>query len=387
MANPTTTVQPGDLIRADLFNQLFSQLAALDHRVTALEIAGGPGGGSVLIISVIPSGPIRVGEEMRLVGQSFGYAIGATRVFVDGIRVLIFKSGSNDQNLVFDVPDIPNVPASGKPVTLSVSNQTTTDVRTIVVLPPQVALGGTVDVGFEGVNPATIMAGQAATFRYKVRSRANQPAQFLIAANVSGPPNLGEWQSQVKVLNDDESENAARTIALDPGQEKFFKVRLTQVPGVPPNAAFGLTTSAGAAGVSATPDSRPFTVGQAADQPDPTITLAFQSSVPPSAMSGNTLSVAQGGAAKVSFLATFVATGNYHVASDVTAGSGWTITLAISTPADFQVTDADLASPPFQRLIEFVVHAQSASATGAANFRVEHVGGLKRTFPVNLARL
>jgi hypothetical protein len=387
MANPTTTVMPGDLIRADLINQLFNQLAALDQRITSLEISGGPGGGSVLITTVIPSGPIRVGEEMQLIGQSFGYSIGANRVFVDGTRVLIFKSGSNDQTLIFNIPDLPNVPANGRPVTLSVSNQTTTDTRTIVVLPPQVALGGTVDVSFESVNPATILAGQPATFRYKVKSRANQAAQFLVSSNVTGVPNASDWQSVLKVLNDDESENGPRTIALDPNQEKFFKIRLTSVPAVPPNAVFTLATSAGAQGISSTPDSRPLTVGQAVEPPDPTITLAFLASVPPSAMSGNTLSIAQGGAAKVSFMATFIATGSYHIAREVTAGTGWTIDIAATTPTDFQVTEADLASPPHQRLVEFIVHAQAASATGKANFRVEHVSGLKRTFPVNLALL
>lgn len=383
MANSTITVQPGDLIRADLFNQLVSQLAALDQRITALEIAGGPGGGSVLIVSIIPSGPIRVGQEMRLIGQNFGFAIGANRVFVDGIRVLIFKAGSNDQNLIFDIPDVPNVPAIGKPVTLSVSNQTTSDIRTIVVLPPQIALGGGVDISFESVSPSTIVAGQPATFRYKVGSRANQSAQFLISSNVSGVPNVNDWQSVLKILNDDESENVARTIALDPGQEKFFKVRLTAVPATPPNAAFTLATSAGAQGVSMTPDSRPFTVGQAVEQPDPTFTFVPFSSVPPSALSGNTLSVAQGGTAKISFKAVFTATGSYHVARDVT-GAGWTIDIAATTQTDFQIADGDLSMP---RLIEFIVRAQGASATGKASFRVERSGGLKRISPINLALL
>jgi hypothetical protein len=386
MANATTTVMPGDLIRADLINQLFNQLAALDQRVTSLEIAGGPVGGSVLVTTVIPSGPIRVGEEMRLIGQNFGYSIGANRVFVDGIRVLAFKTGSNDQTQIFDIPDIPNVPANGKPVTLSVSNQTTTDSRTIVVLPPQVALGGTVDISFESVNPAIISAGQPATFRYKVGSRANQSAQFLLASTVSGVPNASDWQAVLKILNDDESENTTRTIALDPNQEKFFKVRLTSVPASPANATFTLTTSAGAQGVSSTPDSRPLTVGQPVEQPDPTITLVPLGSVPPSALSGNTLSIAQGGAAKVSFMATFIATGSYHVASDVT-GAGWTITTAPTTLIDFPIGDADLANPPCQRLVEFIVHATAASATGKATFRVEHVGGLKKTVPINLALL
>ena len=382
-----TSVNPGDLIRAELMTDILGKLVSLDQRISSLE-ATSPTTIGLLITTIIPGGPIRVNEEMQVLGQNFGVSIGAHRVFIDGTRVLNFKSGTTDQKLVFDVPDVPNVPQAGKPAVMSVSNQTQTELRTINLLPMQIPLGGNVDITYQSVQPTTIVAGGAATFRYKVRSRANQQTQFTLSGTVSGVPNAADWQNQVRILNDDNSENAARTITLAPLQEAFFKVRINVVPATP--ATFTLTANAGATGVVSTPAGRSFTIGQANEDPDPSTSFNFQSAIPPAAFAGGTLTLAKGASSQISLLASFTTPGFFRVTHGVTQGTGWTTVPALGTPTvDFEVKAEDL-SPP--RVYPFIVTATAAaSATGKAEFRLERlVGGLgsasgpKQIFPISL---
>lgn len=380
-----TKVNPGDLIRADMVTEMLGLLLSLDQRVNVLELTSGPATG-LFITSIIPAGPIRVGEEMQILGQNFGFSIGAHRVFIDGVQVLSFKTGSTDQKLIFTVPDIANVPVTGKAVTLSVSNQTATEVRTLNVLPMQIAVGGNVDVSFDSVLPTTILPGGAATFRYKVRSRANQQAQFTLSGTVSGVPNQSAWQSQIHILRDDGTENAAKTITLQPLEEQFFKVQIAIVPATP--ATFTLTANAVATGVLSTPATGSFTVNQIINPPDPTTSLKFQSASPGSAFAAGILTRPKGAAAQITLLATFTATGTFRVTHGVVQGTGWTTAAGLGTPQnDFDVTGADLQTGPQQRIYPFIITATAAaSASGRVELRLERVGGsgLKQVFSFDL---
>ena len=384
MALPTK-VNPGDLIRADMVTEILGLVLSLEQRVSILELTSGPATG-LLITTVIPGGPVRIGEEMQILGQNFGFSIGAHRVFVDGLQVLAFKAGSSDQKLVFNIPDVTGVPAAGKPVTLSVSNQTTTDVRTIHVLPAQIAVGGNVDVSFDSVAPSTIVPGAQAVFRYRVRSRANQQAEFTLSGTVSNVPNQSAWQSQISILRDDDSVNTPRTITLDPLEEQFFKVRIAVVPSSP--ATFTMTANAAATGVLSTPASGSFPVNAPIEPPDPTTTLDFQSANPMTSFAGGTLTRPRGAAAQITLLAGFTAMGTFRVTHGVVEGTGWTTAPGVGTPQiNFEVTSADLQTVPHQRVFPFVITATgAASATGRAELRLERVGGsgLKQVFSLNL---
>lgn len=384
MALPTK-VNPGDLIRADVVTEMLGLLLSLDQRVSILELTSGPATG-LFITSIIPAGSVRVGEEMEIRGQNFGFSIGAHRVFLDGVQVLAFKPGSSDQKLILNVPDLPGIPPTGKAVVLSVSNQTATDIRTINVLPPQIAVGGNVDVSFDSVLPTTIVPGGAATFRYKVRSRANQQAQFTLSGTVSGVPNQNAWQSQVHIQRDDGAENTAKTITLQPLEEQFFKVQIAVVPATP--ATFTLTANAVATGVLSTPATGSFSVNQVIDPPDPTTSLNFQSANPASSFVGGTLTRPRGAAAQITLLANFTATGTFRVTHGVVQGTGWTTAAALGTPQNnFDVTSGDLVTVPHQRIFPFIITATgTASATGRVELRLERVGGsgLKQIFSFDL---
>lgn len=389
MAIRPERVMPGDLITTDLMNSILSELLSLDGRLSSLETTE-PTDAGLAITGLIPAGPIRIGEELRIQGRNFGFSIGAHRVYIDGVRVLTFKQGSDNQNLLFDVPNIPNIPPEGKAVVLSVSNQTSTEIRTVVVLPLQIALGGNVDVSFESVNPATPLAGSAATFRYKVKSRANQPAQFLITPTITVSSNQQEWNDALQVLDDNGNQIVSKMIAVAPQEEKFFRIRLSTVPASPAAATFTLAVSAGAAGVTATADSRPFTVGQAAEQQDSTISLNFFSATPPGAFSGGTVRLAQGGVGKITLIAEFHVVGTYTITPAILSGTGWTAERsAATTPETIPISSTDLDNPQVTatRNLDFIMRATAgATATGQAEYRVQRQGQTnRRTLRLNLA--
>ena len=123
MANIPNHVEPGDIVKSVEFNGIVDVLQDLTVRVLALE-SGGASGGGVAIFSVAPEGDLRVGQEVTIFGRNFGYSIGAQRVFFNSVRVTIFKTGSSDEKLIIEIPDVPGVSESGTPVTLSATNFT-----------------------------------------------------------------------------------------------------------------------------------------------------------------------------------------------------------------------------------------------------------------------
>jgi hypothetical protein len=385
------TVSAGDLIRAEVMNQIISALNSLDNRITALEVVG-PSTPGLIITNIIPNGPVRISEQMEILGHNFGFSTGGLRLFLDGIRILDFRDGTSDDQLIYQVPVIPNVPDAGKAVMLSVSNQTQTENRTVVVLPQQIALGGNADVTFQSATPATLVANQPATFRYKVKSRANQQATFTIPATVSGVPNASDWNNVLVVLNDDDSANSAKTVSLAADEEKFFKVRLIAVPATPPNAVFTLAVTVQASGVTATPDSRNFTVGQPAELQDASIDLNFFGSVPPAAFSGGTIRLAPGGQMKIVLIAQFhtVQTLNYSLTQGIVTGSGWTVERNTANTSDTISIDAAevVGATGATRHPEFIVRSQAGSAnSGQVFFQLLKQGGtVPRKLTLNLGR-
>src|SRR6185369_1788293 len=91
-----------------------------EARITALEGAV-PVGGAVVITAVVPSGPVHLGDELRLIGRNFGIAA-LNSININGTPVTGFKPGSSDTLLIFNVPAVQGVPAQGQTATLNLSN-------------------------------------------------------------------------------------------------------------------------------------------------------------------------------------------------------------------------------------------------------------------------
>lgn len=113
-------VQPGDLIRAEDWNTVVDDMAALDARLRILESMI-PGADGRIAITDLPS-EVHVHDVLVIGGLNFGVP-GENNVTFDGDnRVTDFLS-ANDRMLALRVPPI-SVPISGKTVNLTVTNAT-----------------------------------------------------------------------------------------------------------------------------------------------------------------------------------------------------------------------------------------------------------------------
>jgi hypothetical protein len=167
-------------------------------------------------------------------------------------------------------------------------------------------------------------------------------------------------------------------LLLAANQSRFVKVQITSVPALPANAPFTLAVSAVAPGVTANPDTRGFTVGQASPPQDTTIDVFDISSATPAAnLSGTTVQLSAGGGVRVSCRVHFTVAGVYDVTAALTTGANWTADRnLVSTPATYTIGAADLGNPSAFQNPEFIIRAAAsgASSTGAVELRMQREG-------------
>lgn len=385
-------VAPGQLIVSSLMNLILDKINSIDDRVTALE-GGSSSSGAAVITGILPSGPIQVGQALTVSGQNFGFSIGAQQVFIDTVQVNAFQAGSSDQQLDFVIPaSISDVPAQGRSATLSISNGIAPPAKKTIFLLPAFVLTGGVDVNYVGPITGVITPNQAATFQFSIKSRASLDAIYAIQPVVTGPANASAFNSNLQVLDDTQAVIASKSIQLFAGQQKTFFVSINPVP-VGSTGSFDLAVNASAGTVSGGSGSQTLTVGQAAPQPDTTITLNFSNAVFLPANNGSATQTqiqlkasAQG---KITLQATFTVAGTYDVTAVVTSGSNWSAQLFAQTtvtPVVIGAADLNNANHVANRLLDFLVApAANASASGKVEFRVKNQAVTPlRTYPMNL---
>src|SRR4051812_9693892 len=100
MAITIPPVQPGDLIKAEVWNSLIQQLADLDRRLALLEGIT-PGSGSKLAITGLSQTTARVGDKITVFGVNFGIPL-LNLISIDSTNVstnAIDTAQSNDRQL------------------------------------------------------------------------------------------------------------------------------------------------------------------------------------------------------------------------------------------------------------------------------------------------
>lgn len=313
------TVQPGDLITADTWNNIISTLLALDARLTALESVT-PGGGGQLAITSLSATTLNVGDPLTIFGVNFGQpSRNAVTLSINGQTTLVpagsYDLASDDKHLRFPIPVVGGL-GSGGLVHMQVLNPNGQDARDITVNPSVPTL------------PTGNLAVTLADFKNN-NSASNQvdsPGSFLLTFNIKAFTtrqdnyNLLLTPSVGTAVYVDDSQNPISPavvplpVTQSAGHGVDVKVRLTLPTGIAVHTKGSVTLQATSqlnpTGVQQTSGPQPFSVG------DPIPTMG-------------TIGLATTGATGVTN-GTFDSQG----ALNVTAGVECTLDLIANMPAD-----------------------------------------------------
>lgn len=324
MASELHEVQPGDLVRSDYFNAIVAALEDLRTRVATLEGASPSPPADELVIGSVSPRTVRMGEQLTVDGQNFGWSTGATVVFLGERLITAFTSGSNTR-LVFTVPDLPGFPATGQPLQLAISNATDTDTDTVNVLPRVVEPEGDVAIAYVGTDPETPAAGLL-LIEYELTSHVSTDVEVTLT------PVISTGWSPVRILaGSPAAPLASNRLPLARLESRSVFVEVTVPSTVGAGTPFTVELRGAAAGVTVATDTRPFAIGEAAPQEDETIDL--------SAPDGTELSVARNDTHFFELQCQFAETGNYDLSADFDpAASGWLLDVS-DVPSPIEITD------------------------------------------------
>lgn len=119
LARTERQVRPGDLITADLMNQVLAELEDLRVRVVQME-GGTTLSGTAEIIEPNPSRTLRIGERLLIVGKGLGTD---SKVKIEEALIEAFEPGSDDNLLIVSaIPSVANISETGRLVSLQVNN-------------------------------------------------------------------------------------------------------------------------------------------------------------------------------------------------------------------------------------------------------------------------
>lgn len=190
MTVPVQRVQPGDLITSSFVNSLIDTLVDLDRRIASLE-AGVTTSRQMMIFSPTPTDTFHVGDEMRILGQGFGIPALNTVTFDNTARVATFKTGSSENLLIIDVPNL-ILPQQGKVVTMAVSNATGFAQTSFNLLPevPKLPVG-TISMN-QVASPQQLVQAPGFDLFYNVGAAVNLAETYVVGAQLTNAPG---WQA------------------------------------------------------------------------------------------------------------------------------------------------------------------------------------------------
>ncbi|HEX8380605.1 MAG TPA: IPT/TIG domain-containing protein [Allosphingosinicella sp.] len=209
-------VAPGDLITAELFNQVLSDLNGLAIRVAALEgVAGGP-----VIERIDPATTDKPAASLiTIVGRNFFPDDVDTFVSFGTVKISDFAVESDSTHLILPIPvSLDGLPADF-PVTVTCRGKKSNSVK-IHVVPKVVIPGGTVFVKYQGAPLPPIKVGDTYNLVWRVVSQLNVPQTFTLAPLVTSVVGSSHsaWLAAIKLA-------PATDVTLEPGE--FVDVTMT----------------------------------------------------------------------------------------------------------------------------------------------------------------
>lgn len=205
MAIQLDNVEPGDLIKAEMWKQLIAQLKAMDQRLTILETAGSIQPNAPVLTGRNPTGDIVVGSRLTLTGRNFldpwNLNLAIFRNGAQTVTINQFLPESTPTSLVFSLPtnQFSGLPAN---MTVLVSNTNGNSASLpIRVLPLVVIPEGQVEIPPPILPVGSINVGSSFVYQFSVASETNVPEMYEFSAiynNVNGAT-LDAWRNSTQI--------------------------------------------------------------------------------------------------------------------------------------------------------------------------------------------
>jgi hypothetical protein len=339
-------VKSGDLIKADAWNLVLQTLTAFDGRISALEEAAvNPQG--VVISSLQPSSTMHVGQVLTLVGKNFVSPAVNNNVLVAGTPITsdLFKFTSNESQLVFTLPSVPNLAALTQPVTVQVTNLNGSASAPLTLQPAIVAPTGRIEVAYFAApvmpigNP-NIQTGVQYVFSFSVTTYVTADSTYQITPTMQG------WNPQL--LNDNDNNPRSSNVVSVPagvnGVTRYYRIGVT-APAAPNTATLELDVLEMSGFGQVTPGSTTVpnvAVNSQPPTPENRVRVSLRSVAPaPAQIVGNTVQFTRNNAGAISLNFAFTVNGAFALSADLSARTGW---LAPGAQIPLQPTSANV--PP-----------------------------------------
>jgi hypothetical protein len=179
-------VAPGDLITAELFNQVMSDINDLMARMAALEAAVDPVAKTPVITQILPQ-IVRTGDDFQVIGRNLTPGL-LSRIEVEDTPIPLdrIKAGSGPTKLVLEAPALLSLPNSGATVILTVFNAAGSDQGTYFQLPGIAdALQALITIQPESITPdVEIVAGDTYTLSYEIAIQSSADEEFRVVPHI-----------------------------------------------------------------------------------------------------------------------------------------------------------------------------------------------------------
>jgi hypothetical protein len=181
-------VAPGDLITAELFNQVLSDVNDLAQRVAVLEGGSDTVPHLPVITQIVPQ-LVKTGQEFTVFGKNLTANL-LSRIDVDNTNIPLerIKDGSSPTRLVLDAPAIIGLPDTGATVILSVSNPAGTGQGSYVQLPGvSTHIQANIAFTLKSVTPAeAIKPNKAYDYSFELEIQSSNDETFVLTPQISG---------------------------------------------------------------------------------------------------------------------------------------------------------------------------------------------------------
>lgn len=381
MAETFPRVQPGDLITADLMNRILAALEGMDGRVTKLEGADSSGGGKAPVITgLMPSGQIRVGQDLTVLGKNFNQPAVNNIVTIDNVRIMQFRFASNDTQLSFFIPQVTGLPSQGKLVTLTVSHEHGLASTQFTLLPELTLPTGRVEVVYE-VAPIlpegepNILGNRSYIFGFSLTSFTDKEATYQVVPNVSGTGWFAQW-----LLDESQDGRTSDLITLPgnatDGVRKDLRIRVNVAQGATGTASFNVVaTEISGGAVNPGQASLNLTIGSPPPVPDSRVKISLRS-VTQAQIVGNRIQLQRNKPGAITFNLVLSAVGDYVFSRSLLNPNGWTsgglsIPGVNNVPSEGINQDVSVILTPGPTAIEteFILMVQSTDANPPISVR------------------